>query len=78
MTNILMPRLGLTMEEATLVRWVIAEGAAFVEGDELAEVETDKALSPVHATFSGRLVKILVHEGDVVKVLTPIAEAEEA
>jgi pyruvate/2-oxoglutarate dehydrogenase complex dihydrolipoamide acyltransferase (E2) component len=41
-------------------------------------VETDKALSPVHATFSGRLVKILVHEGDVVKVLTPIAEAEEA
>ncbi len=77
MTNILMPRLGLTMEEATLIRWLVGEGAMFAQGDDLAEVETDKATSPVQATFSGRLVKILVHEGEVVKVLTPIAEAEE-
>jgi pyruvate/2-oxoglutarate dehydrogenase complex dihydrolipoamide acyltransferase (E2) component len=72
-----MPRLGLTMEEATLVSWLKGEGDSFTEGEAVAEVETDKVTSAVEATFSGRLLRILVQPESTVKVLTPIAEAEE-
>lgn len=72
-----MPRLGLTMEEATLLSWQIKEGDSFKEGDIIFEIETDKVTSEVEAPFSGTLAKILVPEGDTVAVSTPVAEAEE-
>ena len=72
-----MPRLGLTMEEGLLVRWLKGEGDTFQEGEAVAEVETDKVTSAVEATFSGRITRILVQPATTVKVLTPIAEAEE-
>ena len=77
MRHILMPRLGLTMEEAVLVRWLKAEGESFREGEPVAEVLTDKVTTAVEATFSGRLLRVLVPPEATVKVLTPIAEAEE-
>ena len=77
MRHILMPRLGLTMEEGTVVRWLESEGESFFEGEVIAEVMTDKATTAVAAAFSGRLVRILVHEDQTVPVLAPIAEAEE-
>jgi pyruvate/2-oxoglutarate dehydrogenase complex dihydrolipoamide acyltransferase (E2) component len=72
-----MPRLGLTMEEGILARWLKAEGDFFEEGEPVAEVETDKVTAPVEATFSGRITRILVRPDATVKVLTPLAEAEE-
>ncbi len=77
MRNILMPRLGLTMEEGTVVRWLKREGESFREGEALAEVMTDKVTSAVEAAFSGRLVRILARADQTVPVLAPIAEAEE-
>jgi pyruvate/2-oxoglutarate dehydrogenase complex dihydrolipoamide acyltransferase (E2) component len=74
---ILMPRLGLTMEEATLVCWLKEEGESFQEGEPIVEVMTDKVTTTVEATFSGRITSILVRPEMTVKVLTPIAEAEE-
>jgi pyruvate/2-oxoglutarate dehydrogenase complex dihydrolipoamide acyltransferase (E2) component len=75
--NILMPRIGLTMEEGTLVRWLKGEGESFAEGEAIAEIMSDKAASELEATFSGRVVRILVQPDTTVKVLTPLAEAEE-
>lgn len=76
MQNILMPRLGLTMEEGTLVRWAVAEGESFTQGQILFEVMTDKVTTEVEAPFSGKLRKILVREDETVPVAAVIAEAE--
>ena len=77
MKKILMPKLGLIMEEGTLAKWYKVEGDIFKEGEVLFEVETEKIVNDIEATFNGKLVKVLVKEGDTVPVLTPVAEAEE-
>ncbi len=72
--SILMPALSPTMEEGTLSRWLIAEGAEVRSGDVVAEIETDKATMEVEAVDEGVLGRILVAEGtEGVRVNTPIA-----
>jgi len=62
------------MEEGTLTKWLVAEGAEISSGDVLAEIETDKATMEIEAVEEGVLVKILVAEGSAgVKVNAPIA-----
>ncbi len=73
-TEILMPALSPTMEEGTLAKWLVAEGATVKSGDVIAEIETDKATMEVEAVDEGTLDKILVAAGtENVKVNTPIA-----
>ena len=72
--EILMPALSPTMEEGTLTKWLVAEGAEISSGDVLAEIETDKATMEIEAVEEGILTKILVTEGSAgVKVNAPIA-----
>jgi pyruvate dehydrogenase E2 component (dihydrolipoamide acetyltransferase) len=73
MQEIIMPKLGLTMEEGTLVRWHKREGEAVEKGEILFEVETDKAVNEVEASLSGTLGKILIGEGETAAVLEVIA-----
>lgn len=70
-TEIPMPRLSDSMESGTLLSWLIAPGAAVDVGDDLFEVETDKATMTVQAEASG-VLEILVEEGETVDVGTPI------
>ncbi|MRR59361.1 MAG: 2-oxo acid dehydrogenase subunit E2 [Deltaproteobacteria bacterium] len=63
-----MPKWGLTMEEGTLVRWMVEVGDAIEPGMELAEVETDKIVNVMEATQSGTLLKKLADESDVLPV----------
>ncbi|MCP4779222.1 MAG: pyruvate dehydrogenase complex E1 component subunit beta [Hyphomicrobium sp.] len=73
-TQILMPALSPTMEEGTLVKWLVEEGQDVKSGDVIAEIETDKATMEVEAVDEGRLSKILIPAGtEGVKVNTPIA-----
>ena len=73
-TQILMPALSPTMEEGTLVKWLVKEGQDVKSGDVIAEIETDKATMEVEAVDEGRLSKILIPAGtEGVKVNTPIA-----
>ncbi len=73
-TEILMPALSPTMDEGTLARWLVEEGASVKAGDVIAEIETDKATMEVEAVDDGRLARILVPAGTAgVKVNTPIA-----
>lgn len=68
-----MPRLGLTMTEGMISRWLKKEGESFSEGEELVEIESDKSVATVPAPGTGRLLKILQEEGRTVPVLEDIA-----
>jgi pyruvate dehydrogenase E2 component (dihydrolipoamide acetyltransferase) len=70
--NIEMPKLSDTMTEGTLVRWLKKVGDKVAVGDVLAEVETDKATMEMEAFDEGVLSKVLVGEGQVVKVGEPL------
>ena len=73
MQEIIMPKLGLTMDEGTLIRWHKREGEAIEKGEILFEVETDKAVNEVEASTEGTVGKILVEEGETAAVLQVIA-----
>ncbi len=70
---IIMPRFGMTQEDATIVRWLVAEGAKVEQGDPICEVTTDKVNMEVEAPADGILSGILHQEGDTVPVTEVIA-----
>jgi pyruvate dehydrogenase E2 component (dihydrolipoamide acetyltransferase) len=72
MQSVIMPKLGLTMEEGTIIRWLVEEGDEVNKGDVLFEAETDKSVNEVEAPVSGKLGKILFHDGNTVDVLAVI------
>ena len=61
-TKIRLPALSPTMEQGTLAKWVKKEGDQIMEGDLIAEIETDKATMGLEASDEGYLAKILVAE----------------
>ena len=69
-TEVIMPKLGLTMEQGTLGSWLVEEGQEVKKGDPLLEVVTDKLTMEVEAQKSGVLRKILVEAGTEVPVFT--------
>ena len=76
MIDITMPRLSDTMEEGTISVWHKKPGDAVSVGDILVEIETDKAMMEYEAYEAGTLVEILVPEGGVATIGTPIARLD--
>jgi len=74
--QLLMPKLGLTMTEGTVVEWPIAVGKTFARGAVCVIVETDKVANEIEAQQAGRLLKIFVPEGETVPVGSVLAEWE--
>jgi pyruvate dehydrogenase E2 component (dihydrolipoamide acetyltransferase) len=72
MPEITMPRLSDSMEEGTILRWLVADGAAVARGDEIAEIETDKANMTYEADAAGTF-KHVAAEGDALPVGALIA-----
>ena len=72
-TEVILPKLGQTMEEGTIVEWVKKEGDPVKRGDLLFVFESDKATLEVEATARGFLRKILVPVGETVPILTVVA-----
>ena len=66
--EVLMPQLGLTMEEGTVSQWVKHEGDAVKTGDVLLEITTDKLTNEVTSEHDGVLLKIVAQEGEDVPV----------
>ncbi|MDQ8046106.1 MAG: biotin/lipoyl-containing protein, partial [Patulibacter sp.] len=66
-----MPRLSESMEEGTVVSWLVPDGAPVTRGQEIAEIETDKATLPYEAPESG-VLRILVPEGSTLALGQPI------
>ena len=67
------PKLGQTVEQVTLVKWLVSDGDKVAQGQEICEVETDKAVFPVEANAKGYFHMGPFKEGDVVPVLTVVA-----
>src|SRR5579859_5047871 len=73
MKKVEMPKMGDTMEEGKILRWIKKEGDQVKRGEMLAEVETDKVNIEIEAFASGMLRKILVSEGDSAPIGAAIA-----
>ena len=67
------PQLGQTVEEVVLVKWLVPDGAQVSRGQEVMEVETDKATFPVESNAKGYIHIGPYKEGDVIPVLTVVA-----
>lgn len=72
-TEILMPKLGLTMTEGTVEHWFVNEGDEVHAGDAVAEISSEKLTGEVVAPESGTIIKIVAQAGDVVPSKAPIA-----
>ncbi len=70
---IIMPKLGMSMDEGQLVKWCKKAGESVHRGEILFEILTDKTAMGLEATRDGVLLKTLLEEGAVAPVFTPIA-----
>ena len=78
MPEIVMPRLSDSMEEGTVLRWLKSVGDEVGVGEELVEIETDKANMVYESDLAGTVVEILAQEGDTLPVGDPIARVGDA
>jgi pyruvate dehydrogenase E2 component (dihydrolipoamide acetyltransferase) len=80
-SDVTMPRLSDSMEEGTVLKWLVEEGGEVKRGEPLVEIETDKANMTYDADSNGVLVEIVAQEGDTLpigEVIARIGEAGEA
>src|SRR4051794_6653246 len=77
-TEITMPRLSDSMEEGTILKWLVEEGGEVKKGEPLVEIETDKANMTYDADIGGTPVGVWAKEGDTLGVGEPIAKIDDA
>ncbi len=76
--DVTMPRLSDSMEEGTVLKWLVEEGAEVKRGEPLVEIETDKANMTYEADTDGVLIEIVAQEGDTLPIGETIARIGEA
>ncbi len=74
-TEVLLPKIGFSMNEGTLGEWLIADGGQAVEGQPLFSLESDKSTNEVDSPATGTL-KILMQAGETCEVGTVIGIIE--
>ena len=72
----IMPKMGESIMEGTIIKWLKKEGDHINEDESVLEIGTDKVDTDIPSIYNGKLKKILVHEGDIVQVGNPIAIIE--
>jgi pyruvate dehydrogenase E2 component (dihydrolipoamide acetyltransferase) len=72
-----MPKLGMAMEQGTIVRLLKKVGDKIAKEEEYVEVETDKITNALESPKAGTVKEILVKEGDTVPVGGAIMRIEE-
>ncbi len=78
MPDVVMPRLSDSMEEGTILQWLKQVGDEIAVGDELVEIETDKANMAYESDVAGTLTEIVAQEGETVPIGAPIARVGES
>ncbi|HKQ17958.1 MAG TPA: biotin/lipoyl-containing protein, partial [Solirubrobacterales bacterium] len=78
MADVVMPRLSDSMEEGTVLAWMKAVGDEVAVGDELVEIETDKANMVYESDVAGTLTEIVAEEGATLPIGEVIARVGEA
>ncbi|EAS20047.1 putative dihydrolipoamide acyltransferase [Flavobacteria bacterium BBFL7] len=76
--DFILPKMGESITEGTILNWLVQEGEAFEEGDILVEVGTDKVDNEVPAPVAGVMSKHFFTDGDVVEIGSVIAQFEES
>ena len=76
--EVVVPKLGESVIEATITKWLKNEGEMVQEDDPIVEIATDKVDSEIPSLVSGKLVKKLFKEGDLVPVGTVFAIIDTA
>ena len=77
-SDVTMPRLSDSMEEGTVLKWLVEEGGEVKRGEPLVEIETDKANMTYDADADGVLVEIVAQEGDTLEIGEVIARIGDA
>jgi pyruvate dehydrogenase E2 component (dihydrolipoamide acetyltransferase) len=77
-SDVTMPRLSDSMEEGTVLKWLVDEGGEVKRGEPLVEIETDKANMTYDADTDGVLVEIIAQEGDTLEIGEVIARIGDA
>ncbi len=75
--DVLLPKMGESIAEATIIRWLKEEGETVELDEPIVEIATDKVDSEVPSPFEGTLVKQLHGEGDVVEVGAPLCQIDD-
>jgi len=78
MADIVMPRLSDSMEEGTILTWMKQVGDEIAVGDEIVEIETDKANMAYESDVAGTLTEILAQEGETLAIGSPIARVGDS
>src|SRR4029453_16975454 len=74
--QLLMPEMGESVTEGTVLEWHVSEGDSVEEGQTMVEVSTDKVDAEVPAPASGTVSKIMVQVDEEVQVGNPLAEID--
>jgi pyruvate dehydrogenase E2 component (dihydrolipoamide acetyltransferase) len=77
MPEITMPRLSDSMEEGTILKWLVAEGDEVKRGQPIAEIETDKANMTYETDTDGTVSELVAQEGDTLAIGEVIARIGE-
>src|ERR671920_272568 len=72
-TELKVPTLGMDMEEATIVRWLVEEGAKVKKGDPVLEIDTDKTSFEVEAPADGAIRALRGDKGETLPVGATLA-----
>jgi pyruvate dehydrogenase E2 component (dihydrolipoamide acetyltransferase) len=77
-TDVMMPRLSDSMEEGTVLKWLVDVGGEVKRGEPLVEIETDKANMTYEADTDGVLIEVLAQEGETLPIGQAIARVGSA
>jgi pyruvate/2-oxoglutarate dehydrogenase complex dihydrolipoamide acyltransferase (E2) component len=72
-TQVLVPKIGFSMNEGTLTEWLVADDAAIAEGEPLYALESEKSVQEIPSPATGT-VKIIAEVGEVYEVGAVLAE----
>jgi pyruvate/2-oxoglutarate dehydrogenase complex dihydrolipoamide acyltransferase (E2) component len=78
MIDIVIPKLGLTIEEVELAEWYVSVGDTVAVDDPVCEVETDKVTQEVCSPFAGTVTELLAEEGDTLAIGHIIARLDDS
>lgn len=75
-TEVLLPKIGFSMNEGVLTRWLVEDGASVTQGQPLYELESEKSVQEVESPASGRLKILVSPTGEAAAVGTVLGVIE--
>ena len=74
--EIVLPKMGESVTEATIVEWLVEEGDQIEEDQIVVDVSTDKAIVEIPSMYNGRITRLYYREADIAQVHQPLFAIE--